>query len=106
MSGSCEPNRPAAELDAMKRRTPALAGQDRKGAGQGAGGDDVAGCEWRIDRIVRQQADEMAQRREGAVEHIGGMAAIDHVAIAQQFDLEREEISDPIGGEAETGRME
>src|SRR5262245_45831821 len=61
--GSGEPNRPAAELDAMKRRTPALAGQNRKGAGQGAGGDDVAGCEWRIDRIVRQQADEMAQRR-------------------------------------------
>jgi hypothetical protein len=52
-SGSRKPNGPAAGLDAVKRRAPALAGQDRKGAGQGAGGDDVAGCERRIDRIAR-----------------------------------------------------
>ena len=81
-SGSREPNRPAAEFDAVKRRAPALAGQDRKGAGQGAGSDDVAGCERRIDWIAREQADEMAQRRQRAVEHIGGMAAIDQGAIA------------------------
>ena len=65
-SGSREPNRPAAEFDAVKRRAPALAGQDRKGAGQGAGGDDAADCERRIDRIAREQADEMAQRRQRA----------------------------------------
>ena len=52
-SGSREPNRPAAELDAVKRRAAALPRQDRKGAGRGAGGDDVAGCERGIDRIAR-----------------------------------------------------
>jgi hypothetical protein len=65
-SASRKPNGPAAELDAVKRRAPALAGQDRKGAGQGAGGDDVAGCERRIDRIAREQADEMALNAEYA----------------------------------------
>src|SRR4051794_36050938 len=52
--GSRKPNRPAAELNAVKPRAPTLAGRDRKGAGQGAGGDDVA--------TAREQADEMAQR--------------------------------------------
>jgi hypothetical protein len=52
-SDSREPSRPAAELDAVKRSAPTLAGQDWKGAGQGAGGDDVTGCERRIDRIAR-----------------------------------------------------
>src|SRR6516164_8435439 len=66
-AGSREPNRPAAEFDAVKRRAPALAGQDWKGARQGAGGDDVAGCERRIDRIAREQGDEMAQRRQRAI---------------------------------------
>ena len=105
MSGSCEPNRPAAELDAVKRRAPALPGQDRKGAGQGAGGDDVAGCERGIDRIAREQADELPQRRQRAVENIGGLAAIDHSTIAQQLDLETSEIGHPIGGAAEASRM-
>src|SRR5215467_2944430 len=104
-AGSREPNRPAAEFDAVKRRTPALAGQDWKGARQGAGGDDVAGCERRIDRIAGEQADEMAQRRQRAVEDIGAMAAIDHGAIAQQIDLEACEIGSPIGGAAEARRM-
>src|SRR5215813_735489 len=105
VSGSREPNGPAAELDAVNHRAPALAGQDWKGARQGAGGDDVAGCKRRMDRIAREQADEMAQRRERAVEHIGAMAAIDHGAIAQQIDLETCEIGSPIGGAAEAGRM-
>jgi hypothetical protein len=49
-----------------------------------------------IDRIAREQADEMAQRRQGAVAHIGGMAAIDQGAIAEQPDLEPREIGHPI----------
>ena len=89
----------------MKRRAPALARQDWKGARQGAGGDDVAGCERRIDRIAREQGDEMAQRRQRAVEDIGAMAAIDHGTIAQQIDLETCEIGSPIGGAAEARRM-
>src|SRR5262245_12132764 len=84
-AGSREPNRPAAEFDAVKRRAPALAGQDWKGARQGAGGDDVAGCERRIDRIAREQGDEMTQCRQRAVEDIGAMAVIDHGAIAQIY---------------------
>ena len=47
----------------------------------------------------------MAQRRQRAVEHIGGMAAIDHGAIAQQLDLETCELGHPIGGAAEAGRI-
>src|SRR5262245_23166075 len=97
-AGSREPNRPAAELDAVKRRAPALAGQDWKGARQGAGGDDVAGCQRRIDRIAREQGDKMAQRRQRAVEDIGAMTGIDRSAIAQQIDLETCEIGNPIGG--------
>src|SRR5215475_1284657 len=104
-SGSPEPNRPATELDAVKRRAPALAGQDWKGARQGAGGDDVAGCQRRIDRIAREQGDEMAQRRQRAVEDVGAMAAIDHGAIAQQIDLKTCGIGNPIGGAAEARRM-
>jgi len=51
-----------------------------------------------------------SSRRDGAaqtagVEHIGGMAAIDHGAIAQQLDLEPCEIGHPIGRAAEAGRM-
>jgi len=89
----------------VKRRAPALAGQDRKGAGQGAGGDDVADCERRVDRIAREQADEMAQSGQRAVEHIVSMTALDHGAIAQQLDLEPCEIGHPIDGAAEAGRM-
>jgi hypothetical protein len=89
-------NLPAAELDAVKRRAPALAGHNRKGAGQGARGDDFAGCERLIDRIAREQSDEMAQRRQGAVAYIGGTAAIDQGAIAEQPDLEPREIGHPI----------
>ena len=55
--------------------------------------------------IAREQADELPQRRQRAVENIGGLAAIDHSTIAQQLDLETSEIGHPIGGAAEASRM-
>ena len=53
----------------------------------------------------RASADELPQRRQRAVENIGGRAAIDHGTIAQQLDLETSEIGHPIGGAAEASRM-
>jgi hypothetical protein len=42
----------------------------------------------RMDGIARQQADQVTQRRKRSIEHVGGAAAVDHAAVAQQVDLE------------------
>ena len=82
----------------MERGAPNLAGLDRHGAGERSRGVDLAGGERRIDRIIRQEPDQMPERGERAVEHIGGMAAIDVPAVAEKVDVEARERREPFAG--------
>src|SRR5262245_6389077 len=72
--------------DPLQRRAPRLPCRHRHGARERAGRYDLAcGQRW-VHWIARQQANKMAQRRERSIEHIGGMAAVDDLAVAQEVD--------------------
>src|SRR6476620_12025715 len=91
-----EPQRNAVEGNAVQRGAPGLARRNRQGARQRSGGDDLAGRERRVDTVVREQADEMAQRGERTIEDVGGVAAVDHTTVADKIDLERGQRPAPV----------
>ena len=73
-SGESDPD--FVEGDAGQRGRPYLARRDRRDACQRARRDDLAGGERRIDRVARQQLDEMAQGRERPPQDIGRLPLV------------------------------
>src|SRR5579859_5932846 len=82
--------------DPLRYCRPALSGGDRHRLGQCTRGNDLAGGERRIDRVGREQAREMPQRREWAAQHVFAPAAVDQGAVASQINLERAKRSPPL----------
>jgi hypothetical protein len=59
--------------------------------------DDLAGCEWRIDLIARENIDEMTQCRNRSTQQIRSATVIKDRAVALQIDFEGRKRPAPIG---------
>src|SRR3984893_629783 len=81
-----EPQADAIQRDTMERGAPGFTGIHRHGTRERPRGHNLARCERRIDLLACQQADEMAQRRNGPVENVRGVAGVDHAPIAKKID--------------------
>src|SRR5271166_1233116 len=60
--------------------------------------DDLAGCEWRIDLIARENIDEMTQCRNRSTQQIRSATVIKDRAVALQIDFEGRKRPAPILG--------
>src|SRR5215204_5595375 len=56
--------------------------------GQRSCRDDLIGSERRIDRVTREQVDEVAQGCERSPQDVGRLSLINHLLVAQQLDRE------------------
>src|SRR5271157_3724235 len=64
--------------------------------------DDLAGCEWRIDLIARENIDEMTQCRNRSTQQIRSATVIKDRAVALQIDFEGRKRPAPISPKAAT----
>src|ERR1044072_8201243 len=83
---SCETDAHRRQVQPVQLRMPYFAGRDGKGAGDRAGGNDLAGGKRRVVPIRRQQVVEMAQRGERSVQHVARLAPVAPLTVATEDD--------------------
>src|SRR5829696_1534704 len=93
---SREADSDAVECDAFRLRRPGLPRRDGKRARQRPSGHDLAGSEWRIDRIVGQNLDQVPQCRYWSAQDIRRPPLIDDRSVALEVDVKCREVPLPV----------